>query len=284
MGDIRVKRCTKCGLEYPATSKYFFSDTTKADGLYSSCKACRAKYRTANAANIRQYKREHRQQNIDIFREREHQYYKDHRDHILAVNRERRRNFHHVYLPKEREYRRKNRTRINLKRKENRSSDLEATNKYNRDYRKRNPEIYRESGRKHYALHRDRVLAGIRDYARRNQPRIRMIRHRYKDRKESLPNTLTANQWLQVVEYFQNRCAYCGILTDLLTIEHVVPVSNPACIGTVAHNIIPACYTCNASKRHTEVLCWLNRRFGDSLAEKILLNIKTYFNSLPEVT
>jgi 5-methylcytosine-specific restriction endonuclease McrA len=52
---------------------------------------------------------------------------------------------------------------------------------------------------------------------------------------------------------FNHRCAYCGADGDL-HIEHVVPISKggPHSIG----NIIPACESCNYSKRDSEVESW----------------------------
>ena len=52
---------------------------------------------------------------------------------------------------------------------------------------------------------------------------------------------------------FGHRCAYCGSDGDL-HIEHVVPISKggPHSIG----NIIPACKSCNFSKRDSEAEAW----------------------------
>ena len=41
------KVCTKCNTEYPRTLEFFASDTSKRDGLYSSCKKCHKKYADA---------------------------------------------------------------------------------------------------------------------------------------------------------------------------------------------------------------------------------------------
>ena len=38
---IKIKKCTKCGNEYPATLDYFHKDLTKKDGLHSWCKNCK---------------------------------------------------------------------------------------------------------------------------------------------------------------------------------------------------------------------------------------------------
>jgi 5-methylcytosine-specific restriction endonuclease McrA len=52
---------------------------------------------------------------------------------------------------------------------------------------------------------------------------------------------------------FDHRCAYCGADGDL-HIEHVVPISKggPHSIG----NIIPACESCNYSKRDHDIETW----------------------------
>ncbi len=65
--SIPQKRCTKCGELKPATTEYFHSDKQRSDGLYSSCKTCREKYRKTISQK---------------------QYYKEyHRDYMRARNR-----------------------------------------------------------------------------------------------------------------------------------------------------------------------------------------------------
>lgn len=38
-----MKTCTKCGDEYPPTTQYFYSDSSKPDGLTYSCRICQRK-------------------------------------------------------------------------------------------------------------------------------------------------------------------------------------------------------------------------------------------------
>ncbi len=54
---------------------------------------------------------------------------------------------------------------------------------------------------------------------------------------------LTMEQWLETLEYFNHRCAYCGGKYEV--IEHYLPVHKA---GTTVSNCIPACSRCNASK------------------------------------
>lgn len=39
--SIPQKRCTKCGIEYPATAEYFHVSSHRPGGLYSCCKTCK---------------------------------------------------------------------------------------------------------------------------------------------------------------------------------------------------------------------------------------------------
>jgi 5-methylcytosine-specific restriction endonuclease McrA len=58
--------------------------------------------------------------------------------------------------------------------------------------------------------------------------------------------------WRRWVD-FNHTCAYCGVGGDL-QVEHVVPISK----GGEHHlgNIVPACQSCNFSKRKADVLTW----------------------------
>lgn len=42
--SVPQKRCSKCGIEYPATAEYFYRDKCSKDGLRVQCKSCRCKH------------------------------------------------------------------------------------------------------------------------------------------------------------------------------------------------------------------------------------------------
>jgi hypothetical protein len=76
-------------------------------------------------------------------------------------------------------------------------------------------------------------------------------KHKYRSKKESLPATLTNEQWKETLKYYNYRCAYCGIheieLEKSLAQEHIIPVSRNG--GFTKDNIVPSCGSCN-SKKH----------------------------------
>lgn len=74
-------------------------------------------------------------------------------------------------------------------------------------------------------------------------------------RTASLPWDWSIGQWEECLRFFVSTCAYCGSADDL-TQDHVIPVADPACPGTVPWNMVPACGPCNYSKQHRDVQAW----------------------------
>lgn len=65
--------------------------------------------------------------------------------------------------------------------------------------------------------------------------------------KKRIVMTLTAQEWLEVLEAHQNRCSYCGTTGVPLTMDHVVPISKGG--PHTKDNVVPACRPCNSRKR-----------------------------------
>jgi hypothetical protein len=64
-------------------------------------------------------------------------------------------------------------------------------------------------------------------------------------RKLGLPATLTPREWLDTLDYFSWRCAYC-LRADFTCMDHYVPVVQGG--GTTQANCVPACTSCNSAK------------------------------------
>lgn len=65
----------------------------------------------------------------------------------------------------------------------------------------------------------------------------------------------SVEQWEECLRFFDFMCAYCGCPDDL-TQDHVIPVADRSCPGTVPWNMVPACGPCNYSKQHRNVQTW----------------------------
>lgn len=64
-------------------------------------------------------------------------------------------------------------------------------------------------------------------------------------RRLNLPATLTPREWLDTLEYFDWRCAYCG-RADFAAMDHFIPVTKGG--GTTRNNCVPSCVSCNSIK------------------------------------
>lgn len=87
---------------------------------------------------------------------------------------------------------------------------------------------------------------------------------------------LTLEQWLETLEYFDYKCAYCGGGYEV--IEHYLPVSKA---GTTVSNCVPACLHCNIWKdRKGHDLAFYQKenviRFIESHGVKILFHVHDY--------
>ncbi len=97
----------------------------------------------------------------------------------------------------------------------------------------------------------------------------RAIRARVYARKRSIePLPIEAQEIL--TEWFGGCCAYCD--AKATTWDHVVPVRDGG--RTEPGNVVPACATCNSSKKCADVLDWCGRTGRDPsrVIDVLLLN------------
>jgi 5-methylcytosine-specific restriction endonuclease McrA len=71
-------------------------------------------------------------------------------------------------------------------------------------------------------------------------------RNRRRALKRSVVATLTAQEWQDILTFHNHACVYCGA-TGNLEMDHFHPLSKGG--DFTKNNIVPACRSCNASKR-----------------------------------
>lgn len=269
-----VYRCTKCGIEYPHTKEYFYTNKLQKDGLTSVCKSCIKQYQqdhkeaTNLAQNARYAKSPEKQRQI----KRSERAKRGHQ-----INEIRRKNYAKD-VERQRQMRRDNyqkyRPAILAQKKEKHRNNPEVNHLRNKDWRQRNPEKQR---------------ASVRAWIDANPEKARLISMRRRTRKHSLPNNFTHADWLYAIEYFHGCCAVCGrqandlFGTHTLAADHWIPLASPDCPGTIPTNILPLCHGiagCNNKKRAFKAEDWLIKSYGKRKAKSILANIYEYFDSL----
>lgn len=153
---------------------------------------------------------------------------------------------------------------------------------YQRRYRKEHPEVqdwHRRYLREYRKDHREEERNRCRKY--RNTPKGREMYRRAEQRRRTqkvgLPATLTDNEWLVALAYFDDRCAYCGASEALLHQEHIVPLSVGG--GYIAANIVPACKRCNSSKGTKALEDWATDGGAAFVLPKAIEIVRTYQGS-----
>lgn len=176
-------------------------------------------------------------------------------------------------------WREKNTERVKQSKKMYREENLEHCKEKSKKYRAENREKLNKYSSEKYYENREDVLAEMRERYE-NDPQfkaeIKVRRHRYRkqnadkiaasnklrqDRMKSnkTVDPITAERWLEILDYFDYRCAYCQPkrvrLVNNLTMDHVEPVS----LGGTNDwfNIVPACRSCNSKKSNRYLLPFL---------------------------
>jgi hypothetical protein len=115
-----------------------------------------------------------------------------------------------------------------------------------------------EENRERYIKERDRRLQHASDYQKTNPDVPRRARN--KRRARALKNGvhhITRRDWRRMIRRYDNCCFYCGA-SGRMTMDHVIPLTRGGkhSIG----NVVPACRSCNSSKRSRTIVEWRHGR------------------------
>ena len=114
----------------------------------------------------------------------------------------------------------------------------------------------------------DRKRQRGRDLAKRNreenieEARLygRIAAHIRRDRIKGSSGAINKGVAKRILKKAGGVCAYCGIASSALTLDHFHPVSKGGC--GQSFNILPCCKSCNSSKGVKDGADWIFDRFG----------------------
>ena len=131
--------------------------------------------------------------------------------------------------------------------------------------------------RKYYQRNKDRIAEYNKDYYEKNKEKAFEYAIKRKHRIRKLPCSLTLSEWNNIKEKFDNKCAYCGEERKL-TQEHFIPLSKGG--EYTINNIIPACRSCNCSKKDRDFFEWYpEQSFYSKTRENKILEYLNYIDS-----
>jgi 5-methylcytosine-specific restriction endonuclease McrA len=185
------------------------------------------------------YKAARYQANKEKLKAKQREYYAENREAALA---------------NKKLYYQENRDEIQAKSTLARAGKRDETNAKAAVYREEN----REAIRLRQAEYRQKNPMQWRDWARRNAAKVA---ERNFNRRSTLGvgGGVSQRDWDRAVASYDGKCAYCNERPEgALSMDHVVPVSRGGShsIG----NIVPACLSCNSSKKDRLLIEWRARR------------------------
>lgn len=105
------------------------------------------------------------------------------------------------------------------------------------------------------------------------------VEHHIKRAKElNLHATLTFEQWIETLNHFDWKCAYCPS-GDYELLEHFIPINHEG--GTTQLNCVPSCRSCNCIKKgwHPSRLPYTNKKRTQIVLEGIK-RVRLYLESI----
>lgn len=124
----------------------------------------------------------------------------------------------------------------------------EELNAKRRAKRLANPEYYRAQKRASREKHREKNNANNRAKYRENpEMKIEEVKARRARKYGAKLSDFSMAQWREIKSMYNYLCVYCGKKPKKLTMDHIIPISRGG--SHTASNIVPACMSCNASKK-----------------------------------
>lgn len=141
----------------------------------------------------------------------------------------------------------------------------------------RSKKYLKDYNKKYYLENKEFIVVKQAEYIEKNKEKIWFKKRAYSQKRRAkmkkLDNTLTFKEWESILERFDYRCAYC-YSDEYLEQEHFIPVKKNG--GYTKENIIPACRSCNASKRDNDFYSWYKeyKHYSIERENKILETLK----------
>ena len=149
----------------------------------------------------------------------------------------------------------------------------ECINKYGKQYRETNKEKVAESHKQYYEANRERIAKRDKQYYEANRDRkakygkqyrqspqgqvtIFNKHHRRRTKEEQQGNGITKDQWLELMSFFDWKCAYSGetLTKDTRSIDHIVPLNSNG--DNMIWNCVPMTRSLNSSKNDKDMEKW----------------------------
>ena len=211
-----IKICTKCKRILVAYEGNFRPRKDGKYGFRAECKRC-----------IEQYEKQYREKNKKEISKKDKERYE--KNKIVKLKKAKEYNESHKEEKKRynQEYYKNNKEKIKKYNKKYRQENKKRISEYNKQYRIENIDKLLEYSKEYYKNNKEKSSEYYRKYRKEN-PEICFNNDTSKRlRKENQGRGITKEQWLEMMDFFNWRCAYSDIILnkDNRSIDHIMPLS-----------------------------------------------------------
>lgn len=242
-----MKKCTCCGRWLVANSVNFHRNKGRKYGLSSECRKCASnrnkQWREANKEKLAEYQKQYRKANKDKMAEQSKRWREANKEKVLEYNKQ---------------YRENNKDKIAETNKRWREANKDKRLEYYKQYRKANRDKRIEQSKRWYETNREKQLERAKQY--RQSPQGQAVKfnshNKRRHKKEAQGTGITKDQWLEMMNFFDFRCAYSGetLTKDTRSIDHIVPLNSNG--DNMVWNCVPMVRNLNSSKNSKDMLEW----------------------------
>ena len=225
-----IKVCTRCERILVAYNGNFNRQKKGKFGLRNDCIICQKKrqkkYYEENKEEILKHQKEYYEENKEERKEYWRKHYKENEEEIKEKNKQ---------------YREKNKEKI----KEN-----------NKQFYEMNKDYFKQYGKQYYEENKNEILKKRKEYYKNNINIFFNVNNRRRQLEENQGEGITKEQWLEMMEFFEWKCAYSGeyLKRGVRSIDHIIPLS----LGGEHEiwNLVPMLINYNCSKQDKNMEDW----------------------------
>ena len=144
------------------------------------------------------------------------------------------------------------------KNKKYRNNNKDYYYEYNKNYRKENKEDIKEYKQKYYEEHKEERKKYNKQWRKDNPEKILNQNNKRRTKEENQGNGITKEQWLEMMNFFDWKCAYSGEYiggdSNKRTIDHIIALDNGG--EHEIWNLVPMLKSYNSNKHTKDILEW----------------------------
>ena len=252
-----IKVCTKCGRLLVAYEGNFRRQKGGKWGLRANCKRCEKQYYEENKEQIAEKRKQYYEENKEQIKEYHKQYREEHKEQIKEYHKQ---------------YREEHKEQIKENKKQYYEENKEYFTEYNKQYYEENKEYFTEHNKQYKEEHKEEIAEYYKQYCEEN-PHIKFnASNRRRSKEENQGNGITKEQWLEMMIFFDFKCAYSGEKLnnkEVRTIDHIVALDNKGL--NEIWNCVPMYRPYNTSKHTKDMEQWYRQQeyFSEECLEKI---------------